>query len=73
VAEGEPGGRQAGIVEAREGIYRGARWLPGRVLNGDDIMMNYRLAEEAAANRTGTGVRLRSVPGIVKVELYRFD
>lgn len=68
-----PGPRQAGIVEAREGVVRDARWVPGRVLNGDDIMMSYKLAEEAAANRTGTGVRLRAVPGIVRVELYRFD
>ena len=69
----DAGGRQAGIAEARESTLVGARWVPGRVLNGDDIMMSYKLADEAAANRTGTGVRLQQAPGIVQVQLYRFD
>ncbi len=68
-----PGARQAGIVEARDVTFAGGRWLAGRVLNGDDIMMSYKLSDEAAANRSGTGVRLQPAPGIVQVELYRFD
>ena len=68
-----PGPRQAGIVQVREGQYRDGAWVPGRVLNGDDIMMSYQLASEAAASRTGTGVRLRTLPAISQVRLYRFD
>lgn len=36
-------------------------------------MINYRLADEAAANGKDTGVRLNAEPGIIKVKLYRFE
>lgn len=63
---------KAGLASVYEGEYINGTWKPGRLLNGDDIMMSYKLAEEAAANRTGTGVRLQAEPGIVKVKLYKF-
>jgi hypothetical protein len=68
-----PGGAEqktAGLVSVREGTYVNGVWKPGRVLNGDDIMMSYKLADEAAHGRTGTGVRLHEEPAIVKVKLY---
>jgi hypothetical protein len=68
-----PGPRIAGLASVYEGEYVNGKWTPGRLLNGDDIMFSYHLAEEAAANRTGTGVRLKSKPGIFQVKLYRFE
>lgn len=68
-----PGPAMAGLLSVYEGAYENGVWKAGRLLNGDDIMMSYKLAGEAAANRTGTGVRLRSEPGIMKVKLYRFE
>ncbi len=68
-----PGPRMAGLASVYEGHYEQGAWRPGRLLNGDDIMMSYKLAEEAAFNHTGTGVRLKSEPGIVKMKLYRFE
>ena len=68
-----PGPRIAGLSSVWEGAYEAGVWKPGRLLNGDNIMMAYKLADEAAANRTGTGARLTDEPGILKVKLYRFD
>ena len=69
-----PGPAYVGLASVDEGIYTNGKWLPGRRLNGDDIMHNYNLAEEAANQRTGSVVRLRGdAPGIVKVKLYRFE
>lgn len=67
------GPRMAGIASVYEGKYEDDHWIPGRLLNGDDIMMSYKLDEEAAANRTGTGARLKSEPTILKVKLYRYE
>lgn len=66
------GPTKAGLASVYEGEYVNGIWKSGRLLNGDDIMISYKLAEEAAANRTGTGVRLQAEPGIVKAKLYRF-
>lgn len=68
-----PGPKMAGLSSVREGTYEAGVWKPGRLLNGDNVMMAYRLADEAAANRTGTGARLVDEPGILKVKLYRFE
>jgi len=67
-----PGPSMSGIASVWEGTYNNSMWIPGRLLNGDDIMMSYNLAEEAMENRTGTGARLLEEPSIVKVLLYRF-
>ncbi|MEO7497931.1 MAG: DUF5597 domain-containing protein [Massilia sp.] len=67
------GPKQAGIASLREGRYDKGVWKPGRLLNGDNIMISYKLADEAAANRSGTGVRLLTEPSIAKVKLYRFE
>ena len=68
-----PGPAMAGLASVYEGEYKDGIWKAGRLLNGDDIMMSYKLAEEAAANRTGTGVRLKNEPSIAQVKLYRFE
>jgi len=33
------------------------RWQPGRKLSGDDILLNYHLAEQADVNQSGSGLR----------------
>ncbi len=68
-----PGPRIAGLSSVWEGTYEAGVWKPGRLLNGDNVMMAYRMADEAAANRSGTGARLVEEPAILKVKLYRFD
>jgi len=68
-----PGPKTAGIASLWEGSYENGVWKPGRLLNGDNIMISYNLADEAAANRTGTGVHLLADPGIFKLKLYRFE
>ncbi|MEO6541795.1 MAG: DUF5597 domain-containing protein [Ferruginibacter sp.] len=68
-----PGPKMAGLSSVYEGKYVNGIWKAGRLLNGDDIMVSYKLADEAAANRTGTGARLNTDPTILKVKLYRYE
>lgn len=67
------GPKMAGLSWVREGIVENGVWKPGRLLNGDNIMISYKLAEQAAANKTGTGIRLLDEPSISKLKLYRFE
>jgi Domain of unknown function (DUF5597)/Beta-galactosidase len=63
-----------GYVSIEEGSYINGKWIAGRRLNGDDIMLNYNIAEEAAIQKTGTVVRLQGdSPRILRVKLYRFE
>ena len=48
-------------------------WVPGRWLNGDDVVLNYKLAEAAADNQSGSGLKFGADgPTIQKVKLYRY-
>ena len=68
-----PGPAYVGYAALDEGVYNNGKWVPGRRLNGDDIMLNYVIADEAALNKTGSVIRLPgNGPGILKVKLYRF-
>src|SRR5690606_15556596 len=49
------GPRMAGFLSVYEGEYLNGSWESGRLLNGDNIMVNYDLSNEAHYNRTGTG------------------
>ena len=62
----------AGFEWVYEGQYIGGNWKPGRLLNGDDIMVSYKLADEALQNKTGTGLKLKKDPTVVIAKLYRF-
>ena len=63
-----------GYAALDEGVYSNGKWVPGRRLNGDDIMLNYVIADEAALNKTGSVIRLLgNGPSILKVKLYRFE
>jgi hypothetical protein len=68
-----PGPKMAGIASVYEGEYVNGTWHPGRLLNGDDIMLSYKLASQSAINRTGTGAKLKSEPCILQIKLYRFE
>jgi hypothetical protein len=67
------GPMMAGLSYVREGTFEKGIWRPGRYLNGDNIMISYKLAEEAAENRTGTGARIYEEPSILKLKLYRYE
>jgi len=49
------------------------KWIPNRKLNGDDILLNYKLDEAAANNQSGSGLMFGpDGPTIQRVRLYRY-
>jgi hypothetical protein len=69
-----PGPAIAAIASLDEGKYENGRWIQGRRLNGDDIMLYYNLAEKALENKTGTGLKFRNGnESIQRVKLYRYE
>lgn len=69
-----PGPKTAGFTSVYEGSFNNGEWIAGRKLNGDNIMLNYVLADEAAQNKTGSVVRFeKDEPEILKVQLYTFE
>lgn len=68
-----PEGSIAGIAEAETGEYKDGRWLPGRKMSGDDILLNYNLSKQADVNQSGSGLRFGPEgPTIQRVKLYRY-
>lgn len=68
-----PGPPIAGLAQVQAGHYENGTWVPGRWLNGDDILLNYKLAEAAATNQSGSGLRFAAdAPAIQNVKLYRY-
>jgi hypothetical protein len=69
-----PGPPIAGISQLDEGKFENGRWIQGRRLNGDDIMLNYDLAKRALENKTGTGLKFgKHAESLQRVKLYRFE
>jgi hypothetical protein len=69
-----PGPQIAGIADAVMGEYVDGRWVAGRKRNGDDVLLNYKLAEQAQLNQSGSGLRfLPGAPTIQRVKLYRYQ
>jgi hypothetical protein len=69
-----PGPAIAAIAQLDEGRYENGNWIPGRRLNGDDIMIDYNLAKKAMENKTGTGVKFSGEgSNIQRVKLYRYE
>ena len=63
----------AGIADAETSDYKNGRWLPGRKMSGDDILLNYNLAKQADANQSGSGLRFGPEgPVLQRVKLYRY-
>jgi hypothetical protein len=69
-----PGPAIAAIAQLDEGKFENGKWIQGRRLNGDDIMIDYDLARRALENKTGTGLRFRSGnESMQRVKLYRYE
>jgi hypothetical protein len=69
-----PGPAIAAIARLDEGRFEDGNWVPGRRLNGDDIMIDYNLAKKALENKTGTGLKFSGENrNIQRVKLYRYE
>ena len=68
-----PGPEIAGLARVEAGNFVKGVWTRGRILSGDDILLDYDLAGAAARNQSGSGVRFRNDgPSIQRVKLYRY-
>jgi hypothetical protein len=67
-----PGPPIAGLARVEAGRFENGRWLVTRLLGGDDCVLEYDQAKAAAANQSGSGLRLTDGPGIQRVNLYRY-
>jgi hypothetical protein len=64
----------AAIAKLDEGKFENGKWIQGRRLNGDDIMISYDLAKKALENKTGTGLKFgRDNESVQRVKLYRYE
>ena len=69
-----PGPAIAGLADAETGVVRDGVWIPGRKMNGDDILLNYNLAAAAGEDQSGSGLRFGpGGPTIQRVRLYRYE
>ena len=69
-----PGPAIAAIAQLDEGRFEKGKWIQGRRLNGDDIMIDYDLAARALENKTGTGLKFGSGnQSLQRVKLYRYE
>ena len=69
-----PGPAIAAISQLDEGRFEKGKWIQGRRLNGDDIMIDYDLAARALENRTGTGLKFAiGSESLQRVKLYRYE
>jgi len=69
-----PGPSAAAVATLEEGTYVDGRWVPGRRLNGDDIMLNYDAPNQAIKNESGQGIRLAGgPPKALHLQLYRYQ
>ena len=67
-----PGPPIAGLARVESGRFVDGRWVPLRVLNGDDILLDYHLGQAAAVNQSGSGLKFMSEgPTVQRVKLYR--
>jgi hypothetical protein len=69
----KPDGTVLGLAWVEEGRYSDGKWIPGRRLNGDEIMLSYDVPATASAFGTGTGLKLTAKgPVILRAKLYRY-
>ena len=68
-----PGPSPAAVAKLEEGTYVDGRWVPGRRLNGDDIMLNYDAPNKAIKNESGQGFRLAGgAPKALHLQIYGY-
>jgi hypothetical protein len=69
-----PGPQIAGLADAETGKFVKGRWIAGRKMNGDDVLLDYNQAAAAAKNQSGSGLMFSSDgPAIQRVKLYRYQ
>jgi len=57
----------AAVASIDEGVFLNGKWRAERRLNGDEIMLSYKLSDLAAENQTGTGAQF----GSGDISIYR--
>jgi hypothetical protein len=68
-----PGPPIAGLARVEEGRFENGSWVVTRLLAGDDCVLEYDQAKDAAASQSGSGLRfMDDGPGIQHVKLYRY-
>jgi hypothetical protein len=68
-----PGPSPAAVGKLEEGTYIDGRWVPGRRLNGDDIMLNYDAPNKSIKNESGQGFRLAGgAPKALHLQIYGY-
>lgn len=68
-----PGDPVAGIAHAETVKFNEGSWVTDRRMSGDDILLSYRLAQQADANQSGSGLRFGPEgPVVQRVKLYRY-
>jgi hypothetical protein len=68
-----PGPEIAGLARVETGRFANGRWIPGRRVNGDDVVLEYDQAAAAAKNQSGSGLIFGADgPTIQHVKLYRY-
>lgn len=68
-----PAQEVAALASLDEGTFVNGKWVPGRRLNGDQIMLSYKLSELAIQNQTGTGARIGgNSASIYRIKLMRY-
>ena len=68
-----PGPEIAGLARVETGKFVNGRWIPGRMVNGDDVVLEYDQAAAAAKNQSGSGLIFGpDGPTIQRVKLYRY-
>lgn len=62
-----------GLSTVEEGRFEDGKWVPGRRLNGDEVMLSYDVPSMTASRQTGTGLRFSgATPTLQRVKLYRY-
>ncbi len=63
----------AGLADAETGKFVDGSWVPGRKENGDDVLVNYKQAQAAGDDQSGSGLMFRGDGPIVqRVKLYTY-
>ena len=68
-----PGPEIAGLARVETGRFAKGQWIPGRRMNGDDVVLEYDQAGAAAKNQSGSGLIFGADgPTVQHVKLYRY-
>jgi hypothetical protein len=69
-----PGPQIIGLADAAKGKFVNGKWIRGRNVNGDDVLLDYNQASAAANNQSGSGLMFGGDgPNIQWVKLYRYQ